>query len=334
MKALAIAVLLFFSVMANIGNAANFGTALSILTANVPPGADVAGMGNCWVALPNFSANNPANVAAGDPFRSGVSYLYGLIAFERGPNLNVHIGSASMALPKGVLQLNLSNAHSGFAGTAMEMDAKFSYVPTIELMYGVKVGENLFRESDKLFLGAGGSLSMAKMNFATAGENIFVSRSRGFQVKTGFLYQPMKGLNFGGMYAYSRDQNDDRELLISEEDGSMSWAGKRSNSDVHQFRLGASYQVLPRLLLAADYQHMNIGHVKRDQYFVGAEFYVVKEALAVYVGCANGGPTAGVGFYPSKNLGLNVAYGHNLFSDLNPHLGRSQMVSAMVFVQF
>ena len=319
--------------VANVCPAAEFGIALSIMTANVPPGADVAGMGNCWVALPNFSTNNPANIASGDQIRFGASYSYSFIMFKRGPNLNVHIGSASVALPKGVLQINFSGANSGSAGTAMDLDAKFAYTPTIELMYGLRAFENLLRDGDKLFLGAGGSLSMSKLNFSSAGENVFISRSRGFQVKTGFLYQPVSGLNFGGMYAYSRERNDDRELLVNEDDGSLSWAGKRSNSDMHQIRLGASYQILPRLLLAADYQHLNIGHVKRDKYFIGAELQVVKDVLCVYGGWANSGPTAGIGAY-WKWGGVNVAYANNIFKDMNPHLGRSQMVSAMAWINY
>jgi hypothetical protein len=313
-------------------HAADFGTALSVMTANIPPGADVAGMGNCWVALPGFSTNNPANVAAGEPFRFGASYSYGLIAFKRGPNLNVYISSASVALPKGVLQVNFSSANSGSAGTAMDVDAKFVYAPTIELMYGLQVAENLLRDGDKLFLGAGGSLSMSKLNFSLAGENVFISRSRGFQVKVGFLYQPVSGLNFGGMYAYSRDRNDDRELTVND-DGSQFWSSRRSTSDVHQVRLGMSWQVLPRLLLAVDYQHLNLGHVKRDQIFTGAELQIIKDVLALYGGWANSGPTASIGVY-FKNGGVNVAYMNNPFNDLNRHLGRSQMVMATVFMNF
>ena len=333
MKKIAVFVAAMFLTVPAICSAADFGTALSIVTSNIPPGADVAGMGNCWVALPGFSANNPANVAAGDPFCFGALYSYWLIAFKRGPNLNVHISSASVALPKGVLQVNFSSANSGSAGTAMDVDAKFAYAPTIELMYGVKAFESLLRDGDKLYLGVGGSLSTAKMNFSLSGQNMLVSRTRGFQAKTGFLYQPMKGLNFGGMYSYLCDRNDDRKLNINEDDGLQSWSAKRSTSDIHQFRLGVSWQVLPRLLLAADYQHLNIGHVKRDQYFVGAEFYVIKEVLAVYGGWANSGPTAGISAY-WKWGGANVAYMNNTFDDLNRHLGRSQMVMATVFMNF
>lgn len=315
-------------------HAADFGQALSIMSATVAPGTDSLSMGGCWVALPNFSSNNPAVVAAGDPYKVAGSYSFNWIKFNRGPSLALHITSLSAALPKGVLQLNAANANSANAGTAMEVDTKFAYSSYVELMYGLKIGESLIRNGDKLFLGAGGSITASKINFSQLGQNMFVARSRGFEAKAGFLYQPAKGLNFGGMYAYSRDRNEDRELTISEEDGSQSWSSKRSTSDLHQIRLGASWQVLPRLLLAADYQHLNVGHVKRDQYFIGAEFQVVKEIVSLYAGCANGGPTVGIGIYPSKHVGLNVAYGKDLFRDLNPHLGRSQMVSAMLNLNF
>lgn len=313
--------------------AAGFSQASSIMSATISPGPDSLSMGGCWVALPNFSSNNPAVVAAGDPYKAAVSYSFNWIKFGRGPSIGLHITSLSVTLPKGVLQLNVANANSASAGTAMEADMKFDYSSYIELMYGLQVAESLIRNGDKFFLGVGGSLTASRISFSQLGQSMFVARSRGFEAKTGFLYQPAKGLNFGGTYIYSRDRNDDRELTFSD-DGSPSWSGKRSNSDLHQFRLGASWQVLPRLLLAADYQHLNVGHVKRDQYFVGAEFQVVKEIVSIYAGCANGGPTVGLGVYPNKHVGLNVAYGRNLFQDLDPHLGRSQMVSAMISGSF
>lgn len=314
--------------------AADFGQASSIMSATMSPGPDSLSMGGCWVALPNFSSNNPAVVAAGDPYKAAVSYSFNWIKFGRGPSLGLHITSLSVTLPKGVLQLNAANANSASAGTAMEADMKFGYSSYIELMYGLPVMESLIGNDDKLFLGFGGVITASRINFSQLGQSMFVARSRGFEAKTGFLYQPFRGLNFGGMYAYSRDRNEDRELTINEEVSSQSWSSKRSTSDLHQFRLGASWQVLPRLLLAADYQHLNVGHLKRDQYFVGAEFQVVKEIMSLYAGCANGGPTVGLGVYPNKHAGLNVAYGKDLFRDLNPHLGRSQMVSAMLNLNF
>lgn len=321
-------------VLATACPSAGFGTALSIMTANVPPGADIAGMGNCWVALPNFSSNNPAVAAAGEKFRFGGSYTFGLIIFNSGPNVMIHQVSVAAALSKGVLQLTLSNANSGIAATSMDMDAKFVYSPSIELIYGLKVAENLIRDGDKLYVGIGISFSTARMNFSLAGQNQLISRSRGFLLKGGFLYQsPVEGLNFGGMYAYSRDRNEDRELNINEDNGSQYWSSKRSTSEMHQFRLGASWQVLPATLIAVDYQHLNLGHVKRDQIFAGVEQQIIKDRLYAYGGWANSGPTAGVGVY-FKDATFNVAYANNTFNDLNPHLGRSQAIMVTIGGQF
>ena len=159
----------------------------------------------------------------------------------------------------------------------MDADVQFNSAPSVEVMYGLKVSENLLRDGDKLYLGAGGTLSESKLNFSQAGQNVLVSRSRGFEVKAGFLYQPAKGLNFGGMYAYSRDRNDDRELNVNEDNGSTFWTGQRSTSDMHQLRLGASWQILPTTLIAVDYQHLSIGHLKRDQIFAGVEQQIIKD---------------------------------------------------------
>lgn len=238
--------------------AAEFGPALSMSMANVSPGADVAGMGNCWSALPGFSSNNPAVIPAGEKSRFGGSYTFGLIMFKRGPNATIHQGSANATLPKGTLQLTLTNASSGLSGTAMDVDMKSAHAPSVELMYGLQAAENIFLAGDKFFIGAGGSLAMSQMKFSQLGQNVAISRSRGFEARCGFLYQPAEGVNFGGTYSYSRDRNDDRESLFYEEDGSsLGWNSRRSNSDLHQVRLGISWQVHPRVLLAADYQHLN-----------------------------------------------------------------------------
>jgi hypothetical protein len=87
------------------------------------------------------------------------------------------------------------------------------------------------------------------------------------------------------------------------------------------------------VLLAADYQYLNCGHLKRDQLFAGAELMLVKDRLYAYGGWASSGPTAGIGVY-FKNGGLNVAYQNNTLNDLTPHLGRSQTVMATVYLTF
>ena len=327
----------FVLVVPNFSQAADFSKALDIATTNIPSGADVAGMGNVQAAVSAFSSGNPAIVGCPEePYRIGASATYAFINFKNGPGVNLYSGTVSAKMPVGYLQINGSNIRSGNSVTRMDTDTQFNSAPSVEVMYGLKVAENLLRTGDKLYLGAGGSFSGSKMSFSSQGQNLETSQSRGFGVKTGFLYQPIKHVSVGGFYSYSGSRTKTSELVQTEnEDGSVSNGNHSRNSsgDVQQVRIGASWEILPGTLIAADFQHLNIGSLKRDQVFAGVEQQIIKDRLYVYGGWAASGPTAGIGVY-LKHGGLNVAYMSNPFADLNPHLGRNQMIMATAYFNF
>jgi hypothetical protein len=312
-----------------VSQAAEFGKALGIMSANLPAGADTAGMGNCWVAMPGYSSNNPATIAAGEPFRVSGSVNYSATFFKKGPTVHTYETSAYVAMPfGGVVQLTLGNSQSGFGKTRMDGDSiRFDHQPYFDIAYGAKVKENLLREGDKLFVGVGGGMNWFKMSFASGGQNNFVSRSRGVNLYCGALYQPTESLNFGVLYSWSRDWCEDRDI---ENKKSFRYA-----ADTHQTRIGASWRVFPKFgtTLAVDVQHLNLGSANRVQVFAGVEQQVIKDRLYVYGGWAGSGPTAGVGLY-FKNGGVNVAYIHNPHSDMNQYLGRANTVMATVFFKW
>jgi opacity protein-like surface antigen len=312
----------------NFSYAADFNKALGIMDANIPSGADTAGMGNCWAAMPGYSSSNPATIAAGEPYRFSGSVNYSATIFKNGPAIHAYDTSVYAAMPfGGVVQMTHGGARSSSAATRMDCNVQFNHQPYFDLMYGLKVKENMFLNGDKFYLGLGAGVNWSKMGFASQGQNTLISRSRGMTLKSGALYQPIENLNFGAMYSWSRGWGEDRDIENA--------ISVRSTSDTHQVRIGASWKVLPKFgtTLAADYQHLNIGHVKRDQFFVGVEQQVVKDRLYLYGGWAHSGPTAGVGLY-FKHGGVNVAYMNNPFADLNPHLGRAQTITATAFIKW
>lgn len=333
-----------------------FGTALNIMSANRPPDALSASRGNTWVADPEGSSNNPACIAAGEPFKVAGSANYFATFFKKGPTVHAYETSIYAAVPfGGVAQLTLGNSQSGFAKTRMDGDSiRFDHQPYFDIAYGLKVKENLFRDGDKLFVGVGGGINWFKMGFASQGHTNFISRSRGINLYSGVLYQPSENLNFGASYSWSRDWNEDREQIFSEGNGSplgwnedgeqifseetsstAGWNSRRSTSDIHQVRVGASWQILPKFgtTLAVDVQYLNLNGTSRVQAFAGVEQQIIKDRLYVYGGWAGSGPTAGVGLY-FKNGGVNIAYQNNPYADLNPHLGRAQTIMATAFFRW
>lgn len=320
----------FLFVVPNFSYAADFGQALGIMDANKAPDALSASRGNTWAADPEGSSNNPACIAAGEPFKklSG-SVNYSATFFGKGPTLHSYDTSLYANVPfGGVVEVTLGNLRSGSAATRMDGEAvQFNHQPYFEVQYGLKVKDSLIREGDKLYLGVGAGMDWSKMGFASQGQNTFISRSRGMTLKCGALYQLSDNWNFGAMYSWSGSWNEDRDLENA--------TSTKSTSHTHQARVGASWKVLPNFgtTLSADVQYLNLGSVNRVQPFVGIEQQIVKEKLYVYGGWAASGPTAGVGYY-LKNGGINVAYQHNPYADLNPHLGKANVIMATAFFKW
>lgn len=325
----AVVVLIVFSIFVFASNsraADDFGTAMEIATVNVPPGADVAGMGNVWTATPNFSSNNPAVLPTCGDYKIGGSATYGRINFKNGPDVNLYSGSIAAKLPAGFLQVTYSDARSNTEATKMDVDAKFNASPVINLQYGLSAAKNFLREGDELYLGISYSpYERSKLTFSNAGEDLFISESKGYSIGGGFLYKPEKNWNIGGYYSYSRSKGEDTDLVFSETSYSVSKA--------EQMRLGLGYQLFPATFLAADYQHLNLDGEKKDQYFAGIEQGIIKDILYLYGGWADSGPTAGLGIY-FKNGGINLAYMHNPFNELKPYLGRAEVFMATAYINF
>jgi opacity protein-like surface antigen len=306
--------------------AADFGTALGVAIANVPLGADVAGMGNANTATPEFSSSNPAVIAVSKDFKLGGSATYGRINFRNGPDVNIYSGTISAALPVGVIQATYSDASSGMKATEAGTDMQFNSVPSLALQYGVKVAGNLLTAGDNLYLGVSYSpVSKSKLTFAMEGQDVLVSKTKGYSVGGGFFYKPTKNWNLGGSYSYSRSKDKSEDLILGET--------LESTSRTDQYRLGVGYQILPLTFIAADWQHLKINGFKKNQFFAGVEQGIVKDFLYFYGGWAADGPTAGLGVY-FEHGGLNLAYMHKPFSDLEPYLGQAEVYMVSAYINF
>ncbi len=317
--------------------AKDFDSAFSNSVTNIPQGADVAGMGNAWVATPDFSSNNPSVIAIvpePEKFHGTLMPTYGIIGFSQGPDIQLYSISVTGKMPVGYLQMSFSDGWSNFAPTADPSTfLKINSSPTIDVQYGLKVGKSLIFKGDELYVGVGyahgeSKLSMRSEFFDPEIEEKFAVNAveKGYSdlVSVGMVYRPNKNINIGAFYAHSWDKSD-------------SFAeGERyevSRGNTNQLRIGAGVQVTELTFLALDYQHLSIDGVRFDQWFAGIEQGIIKDLLYVYGGWAADGPTCGIGMY-FKHGGINFSYAVNQFRDLKPHLGNSEMFMVTGYLTF
>lgn len=304
--------------------AADFSTALSKTMAEIPVGADVAGMGNANTASPDFSSSNPAiiGVEGTEKFVAGATATYGHLSFKKGTRINLYSVSASAQLPVGVIQITGTDARSNRAEIEGEK-LQFSSMPSVGLQYGLPVGKSFLLQDDSLYLGLSCDYSQSKMN-VSADSDVFMIKSKGYLLGAGILYRFGKVVNLGASYEHAWDKSDDFYRGIFE---------TSEKSEAETVRLGLSAQVTSMTLLAVDYQHLYLEGEQADQYFAGVEQYLVKDLLAVYAGYANGGATVGLGVY-LKHGGLNVAYLNRTFRQLDEFLGKSEVVMVSFYGTF
>lgn len=339
-----VAGMFLFAVFTSPSQGADFPDALAIAVANLPPDASNAGMGNCWAATPNFGSNSPAVTAMyPEDVKASVSGLYAIVNFKNGPNLNAYQGSVLARLPIGVAQVSYSNGASNTfheVGDGYENSLKFNSLPSVDVQYGFKAAQDLFDVGDALYLGVGYLYSGGKISSrtvlaspATSWGNDLVSESTSHGVSGAATYQLMKKATLGVFYRHTWDKTEDNATIL---DGSFS-ENAVSRAESNQFRIGVSAQVTDLTLLALDFQHVNFYDDTRnasfDQWFAGIEQGIIKDVLYAYGGWAADGPTAGLGLYFPKG-GINVAYMSKPFRDLEPFLGKAQMVMLSGYLNF
>ncbi|HBP00944.1 MAG TPA: hypothetical protein DD454_01910 [Candidatus Moranbacteria bacterium] len=328
---------------AGIADAKEFGEALSEAFSSIPAGADAASIGNTDAANEVFSSNNPAIVPTllKDEHKVGLSGTYGSVRFGRGPDVDLYLASAAVRLPLGVFALTYADANSGWSATDPFFGPEMKFVenPTIDLKYGLKVRDGLFFQGDQLNAGIGYVFGESRLKFRFSqfiedfGVDVPVaikSESRSHAGTVGVFYKPRKNVSVGAYYSHiwssSKDTTDVAGGLFVEE------VDSKIQSD--QFRIGAGWRIVPLTYVTVDYRHLDMEGEKLDQVFAGIEQgFRENFPLFLYVGWADQGLTGGLGFY-LENGGLNLGYMHRPFRDLEPFLGKSEVLMATAFWNF
>lgn len=306
----------------------DFATALETTTWNVPAGADIAAMGNADASAWGWSSNNPAMAAftkTDNPSMCGASFNYGVINFNRGPDLSFYSVTGGVKIPIGFLQTTYSYFSSESDSTKIGVDIEFQPSKILELVWANKIHENLLFQNDELYFGIETAFSSSKMTFSLNDRNLSQIKSKGNMGILGFLYKPNRKINVGSYYARSWDKTREKDLILN--------TSESASSTSDQFRFGVSCQALPMTFFAIDYQFLNLDGKKENQVFAGIEQGVVKDFIYLYGGWANRGPTTGLGAY-FKNGGLNFAYMKNPFDELRPYFGTADLFMGQIFFSF
>lgn len=276
---------------------------------NSPRGADALSIGNATVATPGFSSDNPAILTTyrnGDMFN--LSAFGGEIALEHGPKVAMHAEALTVNMPVGTGQIYFSDAFSSRHETPLGMDIEVNRVQKLNFMYGLEVGQNLLSKDDSLSLGLSFTPSVGKteLSFYSDDMRIANSVSSEYSIGGGILYRPTKQVSIGAVYQESYATTKQTDIFSDEP--------KKVRSKSKSGKVGIAVQATEKLLVTAEYQHIGLETVSRNQVAGGAE-YCIKPSVCVYAGYNGNGATGGVGIYPNKHVSLNLSVAQNISSD-------------------
>lgn len=307
-------------VSASAAYAVDFLTALSILGADAPHGADALGMGNATTAAPEFGSLNPANIGKQE---TSVTGTLGEINFRNGPKLRFYSLGFSTPLKEGMLQGYYSDAVAPQRTIADGSNFELGRAPTLTLMYGQPIAKNIWSD-DVLNLGASVSPpSVTKISLSADGSTSDISVKGRGGVGIGALYRIKDSAAVGVTFIRSLSNVVERDAF-----GSISTEGVGTT----QANIGVSLPISEKVQITLEHQYLKTGETVQRKFMGGGE-YCPSDPVCFYLGHNGSGVTMGVGVY-QKNISFNVAYARNLSSAINEHLGRAPTLMFQVSSSF
>lgn len=313
------------------GHAASSEESFTAISVSLPMGADVAGMGNIGT-LEGFSSSNPAVTSIMKEGKMSGTVNYGNFQFEK-TRLETISGSVTGKVGDAILQVAFGHGESPSRWISDSQKYKIKN-NTIDLQAGGNVARGMLFADDELYVGIGyaftESVQSSTLIIPTPSETFIddvVMDSQSHGATLGFAYKPIKEITIGAFG--SRIWNSSRMTVNG-------WSNEevfKSFNDVAH--AGASAKVFELTTVAADYKRLSFSDSSTtfDQFYVGIEQYLIKDVLALYVGDANGGLTAGLGIY-FKNGGLNLSYGHDMLKETKEYLGKADAYMASAYFNF
>jgi hypothetical protein len=307
------------------------------------PYADVAASGGASAASLFGSSNNPAAMPwlfpdgpDGTHFKADLSGQYSNVHFDNGTQLNFTSASFTMGThDTGLFRLDLGLVTSNEA-TVLNLPAAFDFeLGGFRLNYAKMLADNFslggsagYGRSETEFKAAPG------FDFADAVKNIWNFRFGGMWRPEGTQW--LLGLNTTYIYGPT-----DTTTITPTPVGLL----RQSLSDpTHQFTVqpGIAYEYAKNALAHLDYEMVYLsnstGSLTENRFMAGTdikifEFFYLRGGGYVDTR-GDTGWTAGLGFYPSKHLFIDLAYQNNNFPEIASEFGRSRTLNASVNVQW
>jgi hypothetical protein len=302
----------------------DFSLRLPAALAKFSPYSDVAGFGGASAGSRYASSVNPAatdwqNTSERPIF---LSPQFNAITFGNGPTLRVIAEAVTFKTAHaGSLQLVAAQVRNNgtASGNFLLLDADYGSV------------QWSYKLSPAFALGANFNYTAFRTRGGSEGMLVADSHSDTYGGRVGALFAPLPNLLTGLVIDYSRTPAKTKFL---EPNCACFIPGHDTTANV-LVRPGLSYEYSKQSSIYADFQHGSFknatGSFSTNRVFTGVEQQVLDwlfgRAGLVYDFRGSARPTFGLGLYPTEGLSIDIAYQHDVFPELRPEFGRSNLFS-------
>lgn len=316
---------------------ADFSLRYSATLSHFSPYADVAAKGGASAASKWGSSENPAAIAwlSADVNQTAASAQYSNVAFDQGTQLNFTSGSISFGtLESGVFRLDAGLVTSN-ERLVRDLPAAFDFdLGAVRLNYAKKF------TAENMSIGASVGFAKSETTFKTPLFDLAKTNKDIWSARLGGLWEPTKHWLVGLTSSYIYGPSD-TTLMIPTAAG---FARSVVNDVTHQFTVqpGIAYEYSENALIHLDYQlgyfTNDTGHLSINRWMAGtdiklAKFFYLRAGGAVDQH-SNVSWTAGLGFYPSEYVYIDLAYQNNAFPEVEREFGRSRTLNASLTVKW
>jgi hypothetical protein len=297
--------------------------------------ADVAAVGGASAGSKWQTSMNPASVAwqkMQGSYHASFNPQYSAIMFQKGTNLHVISESVTKEFEKcGTFQVALAQVRSNERGIQAPVpDYTFAY----DMNYAqAQWGKRL---TDNFALGGNANYSSSEVTNKIGPDKYLDSSSDSYGFRTGVLYRLATNVLGGVVVDYSQSPSTTTTYDIY----GLGIGNVIIKDTTKQLtlRVGPSYEYRKDSTVNLDYQYGSFendtGKMDIHRIFAGIDHRIV-DALFVRAGVSldnhsNVSYTCGLGIYPLKQLSIDVGYQYDMFPEIKPEFGRSQLFSISI----
>jgi len=337
-----IGVIVLFIALANFGNYAyaggfddkDFSLRFPAALSRFSSYADVAATGGASAGSKWQTSVNPAAIAwqsIQGKYHLSLNPQYSQIIFQEGAVLHVISESVTRDSGKfGTFQVSLAQVLSNDRDT--RQDIRFSYdMDYMQVQWGKRFADNFA-------LGGNFNYSSSEVTNKIDTAKLADSSSDSYGFRIGTLYRITKCLLGGMVVDYSESPSTTTVYDIF----GLGIGDVKIKDRTKQFtvRAGPSYEYKKDSAVNLDYQYISLkndtGKLEIHRLFAGVDHRII-DALFVRGGFAldnhgNTSWTGGLGIYPFTQLSIDMGYQYNMFPEIQPEFGRSNLMTISISV--